>query len=283
MKSVSSQREVFARFKEYINYKIAECLENLHATVDKQADFIKYVLKYKSFLIKEGFDITIFQRENIQVPIEVNLDKAKDLDPMLYAKIRSLNYLNIRRIPELRHKLKIYSTLKEIDFSSYLLILRYYNSEIGNQVLKGNKVSLGKYLSTLEVVHVYCNMCRKRDKINFVETNKLRRELEAKGIETYSKDNPNGVKYFIYYNTDEYYWFKWTKVRVKSNNRQIYQFEPSNSMNGPDIDKFSNGIPTKEDIFGSIYLGTAKKLMLIRKYYPSCFDNCSVINTRDRT
>lgn len=282
MRFPSTQRDIHVRFKQYVEYKLSSYIEELHKAIDKQADFIKYILRYKDFLIKEKFDISILYRGNIQVPININLEEAKRIDKMLYAKIRSLNYININRIPTLRYKIKIYSILREIDFSSYLGILRFYNSEIGNQVLKGARISLGKYLSTLEVVHRYIGLNDYNKKVNFWESLKLRKELQDKGIEVFSSENPDGVKYFIYYNTDEYYWFKWTKARVKHPNKAIYGFEPSYSINGPDIKVFKDRVPTDDEIFNSIWVGTANKLMLIQRYYPHYLADCKIEDIRNR-
>lgn len=276
----NNQREIYERFKDYVDNKLIKYIKDLHILNTKRAKLIKSILQHKDFLIKEKANIDILNRINIQVPLEVNLDKVKDYNIELYYNIRSLNYININKIPKIKYKIKLYNVLRSADYSSYLLMLRYYNFEIGNQVLKGNRCSLGKYLSTLEVVHVTCNILHKRDRINFWESLQLKKRLEDQEISTYSKDNPDGVKYFIYYNTDTYYWFKWTKLRVKNKNKRIYQFEPSYNMNGPDIITFKDTKPSKEELFNALYLGLSKKLSIIVKHYPEYLINCAKVNTK---
>lgn len=98
-----------------------------------------------------------------------------------------------------------------------------FNTRVMDEIIyKGRVFNMGERLSTLEVVKVSRNFNNPR--INWHESNKLKQEIIDEGGTPYSKDNPEGEKWFVYYTDKWYCRFNWNKHKCVVPNKTAYRF-----------------------------------------------------------
>lgn len=102
-------------------------------------------------------------------------------------------------------------------------IICSFNIEVMDQILEGRELDMGKGLSRLSIMRIERDFSRPT--IDWGSSNKLREELLAEGEDLYSKDNPEGVKWFVYFTDDWYLRFYWEKKRCSLKNRSAYRLD----------------------------------------------------------
>jgi hypothetical protein len=105
-----------------------------------------------------------------------------------------------------------------------------FNIMAMERILEGEVLYMGHNLSTLRVIRVETNF--HKPKINWADSFKRRDELIDQGKELYSKSNPDGEKWFVYYLEDTYCRFYWTKSWCAVLNKSAYRFHPSRGASG---------------------------------------------------
>jgi hypothetical protein len=68
--------------------------------------------------------------------------------------------------------------------------------------------------------------------VDWLETNKYKKELQDEGVELFDSATGKGEKWHIYY-TDKYYCkYHWTKHKAKVANKTAYRFDASRGLKG---------------------------------------------------
>jgi|SRR5690625_522692 len=119
----------------------------------------------------------------------------------------------------------------ELDEALFHSICEEFNERVMDEVIyKGREFNMGERLSTIEVVVADRNF--NSPMVNWNESNKLKEELLSEGKELYSKDNPDGEKWFVYHTDDWYCKFHWNKSRCVVQNKSVYRFTPTRGKVG---------------------------------------------------
>lgn len=128
-----------------------------------------------------------------------------------------------------------------LSYEEYRTACEEFNKRSMDKIIEGKRLNMGSYLSELYIVRV------KRDfsslRVNWGATNKYKQALlsgEAedapdegyKEEDLYSKENPDGIEYFIYYTDPWYCKFHWRKVKCKVRNKTAYQFTATRGAKG---------------------------------------------------
>lgn len=177
---------------------------------------VNITLEDKVFIIPATTESEIANR----IQFVTNINNLSNINIRLFKAQLELNNLN--------KKIKV--------FKVYAFVLNNFNKLISNEILKGESFNLGYRLGTIRIQK------KKRYKgsekvesfdphnykvVNWGESNKLRKEIEAKGLIPYKsiKDengkiigNNGGVEWMIYFTDDFSYWWYWQKF-VEGNKR----------------------------------------------------------------
>jgi len=111
----------------------------------------------------------------------------------------------------------------DLSYRLFKEILSAFNEEAMDQILDGRELDMGKGLSRLSIMRIDRDF--NRPTIDWKSSNELRDELLAEGESLYSKDNPDGVKWFVYFTDEWYLRFYWEKKRCQIKNRSAYRFD----------------------------------------------------------
>jgi len=129
-----------------------------------------------------------------------------------------------------------------LTYSEYRDACELFNIYAMDKIInEGKTLNMGAYLSTLSVVKIKRNYANPQ--VNWGATNKYKKELLSGEAEEapddgydeedlYSKDNPDGVKYFIYHTDDWYCRFYWNKKYCKVRNKTAYRFRATRGDKG---------------------------------------------------
>jgi len=101
----------------------------------------------------------------------------------------------------------------DLSYEMYREIICSFNMTVMDQILDGRELDMGKGLSRLSIMRIERDF--KRPTIDWGNSNKLKEELLTEGEELFSKNNPNGVKWFVYFTDDWYLRFYWEKKRKR--------------------------------------------------------------------
>jgi hypothetical protein len=119
----------------------------------------------------------------------------------------------------------------ELQKSLYKNICQDFNIGIFNHIIYDAGVfDMGFNLSTLSIMRIKRNY--KNPQVNWNESNKYKEELLEAGESIYSKDNPDGIKWFIYHDEDWYCRFYWKKSFCKVPNKSAYRFIATRGKQG---------------------------------------------------
>ncbi len=182
-----------------------------------------------------------------------------------------------------RAKLKLsnlYKVLSDVQSSYtslrlYRFIIKSYNKKVAHRVLEGQVHTFGSTVGQLyikRIRRIFTVHGKEATRgIDWGETKKLRAKLIEDNIPIYSKDNPNGEKYLVYYSGDYLYWFWWDKAQSRIPNLQLYTFTPTNFINTEDRSQlaFTKKAKSKKDIIESDLLGNRDKLQCLLRFDPS--------------
>lgn len=111
----------------------------------------------------------------------------------------------------------------DLSYEMYREIICSFNMTVMDQILDGRELDMGKGLSRLSIMRIERDF--KRPTIDWGNSNKLKEELLTEGEELFSKNNPNGVKWFVYFTDDWYLRFYWEKKRCSLKNRSAYRLD----------------------------------------------------------
>lgn len=115
--------------------------------------------------------------------------------------------------------------------STFRTICSRFNILAMDRILEGEVLHMGHGLSNLRIVKVKTNF--RKPKIDWHESNKLRDKLIKEGKTPYDKkNNPDGVKWFVYFLNEWFCKFHWSKKYCVVPNQRVYRFEPSRGAKG---------------------------------------------------
>jgi hypothetical protein len=117
-----------------------------------------------------------------------------------------------------------------LDYTTFKKIISEFNTAVMDEILAGKEFDMGCNLSKLSIVRIGRNFNKPR--INWLESFKLKDQLEKEGVEVYSRDNPEGEKWFVYYTDPFYFRFYWNKQSAKLKNKTVYRFDPTRGALG---------------------------------------------------
>ncbi len=121
----------------------------------------------------------------------------------------------------------------DLDWDTFKEVVYMFNQRAMDCILEGQILDMGSYLATLSIVKI--KRSYKNPTVNWGKTNKNKQKLLDQGYkeeDLYSKDNPDGIKYFIYHTDDWYVRFYWNKGKVKIPNKTAYSFKPTRGKIG---------------------------------------------------
>ena len=128
------------------------------------------------------------------------------------------------------HKDFTTETQDEISFNTFSDICSEFNLAIVEALLDGYEFNMQSNLGTLSIKRV------ERDPrnltVDWLETNKYKKELLEKGVKLYDSATGEGEKWQIYY-TDKYYCkYHWSKYKAKIKNKSAYRFDATRGKKG---------------------------------------------------
>lgn len=106
-----------------------------------------------------------------------------------------------------------------------------FNTRVMEEVIyKGREFNMGERLSTISVIKVDRDYSKPR--VNWKASNELKQEIIDNGGTPYSKENPNGEKWFVYYTDKWYCRFNWHKAKCVVPNKTAYRFTATRGSKG---------------------------------------------------
>ena len=110
-------------------------------------------------------------------------------------------------------------------------ICEEFNEKLMHEIIYNARVAnLGWRLSTLEVVKVDRNFSKQA--VNWVASEKLKQRIIDEGGVPYSKEHPEGEKWFVYYTDDYFIRFNWNKSECIIPNKTAYKFTATRGDTG---------------------------------------------------
>lgn len=232
IKSIGQQLEALKKqcdsFLEISTNKIKYALDTYK---DKYSDIFKRFVygdltPLYELSNKETVEILHLSDSFINLPTNTKIDFIGELK-LILARIKAIHAhkTNILvAINDQKEKLKLSEYIvKHITQTVYNVIVKEYNYNLFTEVLEGNMFSLGTLGSFF--IHKVDKTYRKKMKVDWEETNKLKAELIAKGIPLCSKENPDGAKYIIYKTATQELYFGWKHFMNTRRDTYNYRFE----------------------------------------------------------
>ena len=119
---------------------------------------------------------------------------------------------------------------KTVDKNTFKKICEEFNIEIIDAILDGKTFDMGNNLSTLSIRRV--DRDPRTPRVDWGESIKYRKELEASGVDLYNASTGKGEKWYIYY-TDKFYCkYYWKKGKCRIPNKSVYRFTPTRGLKG---------------------------------------------------
>tara|TARA_Y100000592_G_C5423522_1_gene294443 strand:- start:291 stop:764 length:474 start_codon:yes stop_codon:yes gene_type:complete len=117
-----------------------------------------------------------------------------------------------------------------VDKNTFKKICEEFNIEIIDAILDGKTFDMGNNLSTLSIRRV--DRDPRTPRVDWGESIKYRKELEANGVDLYNASTGKGEKWYIYY-TDKFYCkYYWKKGKCRIPNKSVYRFTPTRGLKG---------------------------------------------------
>ena len=106
-----------------------------------------------------------------------------------------------------------------------------FNTSVMDEIIyRGRTFNMGERLSTLEIVKIDRNY--NNPQVNWKKSLELKQKIIEEGKTPYSKENPDGEKWFVYYTDDWYCRFYWRKQDAVVQNKTAYKFTATRGDKG---------------------------------------------------
>lgn len=261
--------------KDYYSDFINNCLLNLESTNRHIHTNFNLLYAYKQTL-DTNYDRLL--KYTVTHNIDELLSKSTNTNhyPRTYVETKDLEFINtynqfIDIINDTRSMIvlsKRYSYLAGIPFKIYKSLLYSIGQETAVEILKGNSITFPK-IGNIYVIRVPYKSTRP----DWKESLKFKKYLEDNGIETQSKDNPNGKAWLVDngLNRNDFWLVHWSKQSSRIRYKGAYQLKTTS------WDNTDEGIPnitfTKESCINNNKISIFTRLMyLYRNFYDETFN-----------
>lgn len=218
-------------FVDAINNRIYNYVNEVHLALKKQYELFVLINKYKDYYESHDINISNIYNEDNTKKITFTKKQIDSIDRLKSSYILSYNYITCEKLKHLYNQINILNTIKNIPYFLYNILLDYFNTEISNFILKGNKYSFGNNLGSIYIKLIPRIYTKRTMAINWGETTKLKKRLIEANIPIYSDANPNGKKYFVYMDDDDYCMLYWRKKQSTIVNKQYYSLKAQANKN----------------------------------------------------
>lgn len=121
--------------------------------------------------------------------------------------------------------------VKEVDRSLFIDLCEEFNIQSMREIIEnGREFNMGSYLSTIQVVTVNRNYSNPQ--VDWQSSLALKESLEKEGKELYSKENPDGEKWLVFFTNSFYCKFHWHKKKCVVKNKSVYRFTATRGIKG---------------------------------------------------
>lgn len=144
---------------------------------------------------------------------------------------------------------------KPVPYWMYKEVLTRVNKKASNEIIFGSVFNLGANLGYVLIRKIRRNF--DKPKPDWGASNKIKKELIAKGITPKDQNNPNGEEWIKFYSDPWYLRWAWTKYTCKVKNQSVYAFAPTSNRSKTAGD---NSLPK---------LGNKGKLVLANRLNPA--------------
>lgn len=203
--------------------------------IDNDSARLLYYFNYTILDIKDNFTLKITPLESskkFSIVPKGCLSKSQ-----IEFELQKLKQVN-KRLEELNN---IKSNLKKnlVSYSTYKFVLKTFNLELVDRIIKGYEFNAGYGISTIRIQKKERDLTK--DVINWNASLQIKKNILSKGETPYkvlqrdktgliTKDN-GGVPYFVYMNDDYSYWWHWNKKTSNIPNQLVYSFTPIRGEN----------------------------------------------------
>ena len=214
---------------DYHNDFIKYCDKVINENIEIIHDKCKDLYSLRNHIIDNNYNLLV----KYSIPLNDIIDRhckgshlplTKDNDENLF--ISNYNHLLtiIDSIPKIAMTVNRHSFLKKIPLSVFQIILFAGNFEYTRNILRGDRVRIPK-IGELYIGRVPYDSSFP----DWGASKRFKQELNAQGIATKDKDNPNGKLWFVDngLNRDDFYLLRWAKRNSKLKNKAIYRFNAS--------------------------------------------------------
>lgn len=245
--------------------KLKELFNELHTAYEVRRDLYQTINKYEMLLTVVGVNFSVFA-DTMSTPnnkMILNKHSRAKLPQDIVKLIDSFVYLNSKRIPAIKHELKIVRICCDMPERMYHTMQYDFNKEIANSILRGDVYNFGQGLSRLGISYVKRSENAKPVP-DWGESNKLKARLLALGHKIKSVENPNGIKWLLFRTDDGYCFWKWLKREAFTPNKRMYKFKSIATNN--ECTDYGKDVSQEQILEKTI--GTFDKMMALLKLNP---------------
>tara|TARA_Y100001973_G_C5166274_1_gene316340 strand:+ start:975 stop:1448 length:474 start_codon:yes stop_codon:yes gene_type:complete len=117
-----------------------------------------------------------------------------------------------------------------IDKKAFIDLCSEFNILIVEHLLDGKPFKLGNNLSYIQIVRM--NRDPRSPRVDWLESNKYKKELLDKSVKLYDKETGEGQKWQIYYTDEHYFKYYWNKGKCRVPNKSVYKFTATRGLKG---------------------------------------------------
>ncbi len=268
-------RDMYRIYIEDIEYKKLELQNKIHEVREKIIYLTNILYPYSIQIQEAGLNINL---TNLESKISYTDKQINKVEIKVVTVDQNLIKSYIKALCKAKRNLAVYKDNLDklnsyfIPFRIYSYILKEYNKKISHRMLLGYSLDVGANVGQIVIKKIrrIFNVGGKEatKNIDFGETKKLRKRLLDSGVEIFSKDNPKGQKYLVYYTSDYFYWYYWNRGNCQIPNCFLYTFTPTNFINTKSRSQieFTNNAKNKEDIIETDLLGNRDKLYCLIRF-----------------
>ena len=118
----------------------------------------------------------------------------------------------------------------DLSFKEFRAVICDFNERAMDEILQGRELEMESGLSRMSIIRLTRNFNKLA--VNWKESHAFKAELLAAGETLFSKENPDGKKWLIYFTNDWFARFYWEKKRCQINNQSVYRFSPTGGKRG---------------------------------------------------
>jgi len=260
------EKSQYNNFIESINSKINKAVDDIHIAISNKRYIFSYLKKYEYDIRKAGIDfdkLKEFSKTDINSSFSINKNlKIVDdeiLNNILHSNLNTFIYLSYVKIDTLLDYIKYMTYISNISFPIYRFLIKSFNRNIVESLIKGDSYSFGFGLSSISIKRGKRSNNKKA--IKWGESNKKRKE---------------GSENWLSYHESPYYnFFYWNKSDCKISNYIFYNFKVTNFINTFDrsINNYYANVESIKQVIDDDQIGNLQKLNASVKLDPELINN----------